>query len=519
MDTLRAVKLGLAVGGPRLAPRRAVLVGLLLATLAAWGLRAAVVLAHRLHPDEALYAGYGLLIASGRDVWLTTVSVRKPPLLPYLMAASLGLIGRSELAVRLPGLAAGTVSVGLAGRLACRLYRSSLAGLTAATVMALSPVAILLSDTGRTDPLMVVLGLAACVAAAEGRAGWSGLLAGLSVAAKQTGVAWLPLVGLLTVITAVRHPAVRVGGAGAGGVGRSTARLALGFLAVVGAVLAWDRLRVALGAEGFWQAGVTAYGGLRLAWPTELDVRLHGWLGWMGYLVGSPLFGLLLVGGAAVLLRRGVRRRDWAALLDVVLVVFCVAYLFIHWLWAFPVWSRYLLLIAPVLAILAGRVVSALLLWVSARASPSTRRWVTGLAVVALLLLLLPPAASAIAGEVPIGPGLPTYDGVEQVASFLQELPEGSVLYHRWLGWHYSFYLFDGPLYLAYWPTPAWLAQDVLAFGDAEPRYIVFPIGESSARVEAALGHVGYRLDPVLMVRRNGRELLFTVFHITPREG
>ena len=212
------------------------------------------------------------------------------------------------------------------------------------------------------------------------------------------------------------------------------------------------------------------------------------------------------------------RRRDWTALLDIVLIVFCVAYLLIHWLWAFPVWSRYLLIVAPVTAVLAGRVVSALASWASSRTGPSTRRWVHSLVVVALLLLLVPPAASAVAGEVPIGPALPTHDGVEQVASFLQELPEGSVLYHHWLGWHYSFYLFDGPLYLAYWPTPAWLAQDVLAFGDAEPRYIVFPVGESSARVEAALGQVGYRLAPVLTVRGNGRELLFTVFQIVPRE-
>ena len=70
--------------------------------LLAWGLRVAVVTAHRLHPDEALYGYWGMLVLSGRDPWLARAAVYKPPLAPYLVAGaqwSLGVQdGRDRLA-------------------------------------------------------------------------------------------------------------------------------------------------------------------------------------------------------------------------------------------------------------------------------------------------------------------------------------------------------------------------------------------------------------------------------------
>ena len=111
------------------------------------------------------------------------------------------------------------------------------------------------------------------------------------------------------------------------------------------------------------------------------------------------------------------------------------------------------------------------------------------------------------------------YDGIDQVAAFLRAQPEGAVVYQHWLGWHYAYHLFDAPVYLAYWPTPAWLARDVLAFGGREPRYVTFPSWESSARVERALAGVGYGLEPVLTTTRRDGTLSFTVYHIRPLEA
>jgi hypothetical protein len=90
------------------------------------------------------------------------------------------------------------------------------------------------------------------------------------------------------------------------------------------------------------------------------------------------------------------------------------------------------------------------------------------------------------------------------------------VVYHHWLGWHYQHALFDGPVYLAHWPTPAWLARDVQAFGDREPRYVAFPAWESAARVRWALAEVGYALEPVLTTTRPDGSPSFAIYAIRP---
>ena len=136
----------------------------------AWALRLPPALQNRLHPDEALYGYWGLLVGQGQDSWLAQVPVYKPPLLPYLTAGVQLLFGDSEFTLRLPGLAAGLLTVALTAALARLLYRQRWLATPAAIVVALSPFAILFSVTVFPDPLMVVLGLGACVAAVRGRA-------------------------------------------------------------------------------------------------------------------------------------------------------------------------------------------------------------------------------------------------------------------------------------------------------------------------------------------------------------
>jgi len=488
-------------------PHLAVLATASLLCAVSWGLGTMVVGQHRLHPDEALYGYWGLLIARGHDPWLATVPVYKPPLLPYVLAGSLTLLPCSpsaplqlrcsEWAVRLPGLAAGMLTVALSGRLARRLYRDTLAGLVATLVTALSPFAVLFSATGFIDPLMVVLGLGGCVAATERRAGWAGFLAGLALAAKQTGLVWLPLILFLTVAQSA--------GEGRERIASRLLSLAGGLLLVVVLVLAWDRVRLAQGAEAFWQTGVAGYGGLRMIWPVEWRPRLQAWLGLLRYLLGSLPLSVLLVGGAGGLAIRALGQGSSgtatrSSLFDLIWVGFCLVFLLLHWLWAFPVWDRYLLPLLPAAAILLGRVVALLVRRVEQIKTRALLKpgWAKPVALLAIATCLAFPAAKAVGGRIPVGAGQGAYDGVESLTTFLADLPEGSVLYHHWLGWEYAFYLFDAPLYLAYWPTPAWLARDVQAFGEAEPRYLTFPAWESSSRVEAALGEAGYRLQPVL---------------------
>ena len=494
------------------------LAGGVLICLLAWGLRMAVMGGHRLHPDEALYGHWGLLILSGRDPWLTTVPAYKPPLLPYMTFGSLWLLGcdpfvplqpaAAEWAVRLPGLVAGMITVALTGRLATTLYREALPGLVAALFVALSPFALLFSATGFIDPVMVAFGLAGCVAAAEGRPGWAGVLTGLAFAAKQTGLAWLPLAGGITTLALVRRGTGRRVGALARGV--------VGFLLVVGLVLVWDRVRVAQGAESFWQAGLAGYGGLRITWASELAPRLQAWGHWIAESLGSPLLAGVLLMGLSLLVLRALRCQDWPALFDLVLIAFGLTYLLVHWLWAFPIWDRYLLPLVPVVGVLAGRLLAQILAWLPLRAPGLPHRRLQWAVLAVVVLCLAAPAADGVAGRLPVGAGEASYDGFDQVAAFLSQLPEGTVLYHHWLGWEHGFYLFDAPLYRAYWPHPAWLARDVEAFGQAEPRYIAFPAWESADRVEAALAEVGYRLQPVLVARAPAGEIRFRVYRIVP---
>jgi 4-amino-4-deoxy-L-arabinose transferase-like glycosyltransferase len=479
---------------------------LLALLLLALALRLPPILDNRFHPDEALYGYWGLLIALGKDPGLVNVPIYKPPLLPYLIAGTQGLLSKSEFAVRLPGLMTGVLTVPLTAALTRALYRDRWAAVTAAACVALSPFAILFSATAFTDPPMVALGLGACLAAARNRPGWAGLLGGLSLATKQTGLAWLPLV-VLIMISNLQSPIPSHL--------KSLGRLVAAFAAVVGAIFVWDAVRVAQGAEGFWSLGVTGYGGLRFIWPQELGTRLRGWIDLARYLFVSPAVNGVMLLGLPILLWRALARRRHTreALIDLVLASFIIAYLFLHWLWAFPIWDRYLLPLLPILAILLGRVAGL----ISGCVRRAFRHSLFAICHLSFVILLAFPAwNAAVYSDYPVGGDHGAYDGIDQVAAFLNSQPEGTVVYQHWLGWEYDYYLFDGPISLAYWPTPAWLAQDVRAFGAQGPRYITFPAWESSARVEQALAEAGYGLSPVLTTTRRDGLPTFTVYQIQP---
>ncbi len=471
-------------------------VGLL---LLAWALRLPPLLGNHLHPDEALYGYWGLLIGRGRDPWLATAPVYKPPLLPYLIAGSQALFGNSEFAVRLPGLAAGVLMAALVSALAQALYGDRWTATTAMMCVAFSPFAISFSATAFTDPLMVTLGLAACVAAARGRPGWAGTLAGLAMATKQTGLIWLPL----TILIGHWKLEVRNWKLEAG----NWKLVIVNWSLVILLMFAWDAARMAQGAESFWRMGVSGYGGLRLIWSQELWTRLRGWARAARYVFVSPIVnGVLLVGLPALVWRAATRRRHKRALIDLALVLFSLVYLLIHWLLAFPIWNRYLLPLAPVLSILLARILSLAI----RNSRFAIRNWTLVIVHWTLVIVLIVHSRYAIGGD------SGAYDGIDEVVAFLGDLPEGAVVYQHWMGWHYDYYLFDAPVYLAYWPTPAWLARDVLVFGRQEPRYVTFPSWESSTRVERALAGVDYGLETVLTtVRRDGAPS-FTVYQIQP---
>jgi len=514
--------------------------------LMGWAVRLPPLLDNRFHADEALYAYWGLLIGRCQDAWLATVPMDKPPLHPYLVAGAQALFGSSEFAVRIPGLMAGLLMIPLAAALSDALYGDRWAALGAAVGVALSPFAILFSATAFTDPVMAALGLGSCLAAARGRRGWAGLLGSLAFATKQTGLVWIPLaVGVAQIPNSkvqtpkLKGPKSQVQSPKSESLVSNLQSLVsvlwslvigdwsffLGFLLVLGGTFFWDYVRMGQGAQSFWSRGVVAYGSLRPIWPQELWTRLRGWIELAGTFFVSPLVnGVLLVGLPALMWSAIARRRyTRGALADLFLGSFLLLYLLFHWLWAFPVWDRYLLPLVPLLAILLGRILSLFASWVRHMShvlrptSSALRPAAFVICHLSLVIFLILPAWHAAHSRYPVGGDHGAYDGIDQVAAFLRELPEGTVVYHHWLGWHYADYLFDAPVYLAYWPSPAWLARDVRAFGTKEPRYITIPSWESPARVTSALASVGYGLLPVLATNRRDGTRSFTVYHIQPR--
>ena len=117
--------------------------------LLALGLRLAPWGDNRFLEDEALYAFWGLQIATGADPMLDREPVDKPPIHPYTLAQSFRLLALPtipvgaaktyESAARLPSLFASMASIALIYALGRDLYRDAKVGLLAALLLSLSP--------------------------------------------------------------------------------------------------------------------------------------------------------------------------------------------------------------------------------------------------------------------------------------------------------------------------------------------------------------------------------------------
>jgi len=195
-------------------------------------------------------------------------------------------------------------------------------------------------------------------------------------------------------------------------------------------------------------------------------------------------------------------RADW------LLAGFSALFFLTHWLLSFSVWDRYLLGLVPLASLLLARVV-----WQGAVRTGIKR---VGLVGLALVILLAGPAAWAVQAGYPIGSDHDTYQGLEEVMSFLRhEVPAGSVVWHRYLGWHYFHYLFDAPLDLRWYAEPTILASEASLERDT-PSYVTFPAQEAEAEAEtrAALRTMDLSLVAERRSWRDDGSLAFTVYRI-----
>lgn len=478
--------------------------------MAASLVRAAPLLQNRFHPDEALYATFGRLIASGHDPLLSTVVVDKPPLPFYLMAASMSVLGGTELAARLPTFFASLVAVAALYQLGRGLYGRQ-AGLAAALLLAASPLAILFAITLFTDTLLAAFLILSLLGVVRQRWGLAGWMFGLAFACKQSALFFLPLVVVLGVIVIIHHRdhgehrdlkkwLVIIG------------RFVLPVLICTVVIFGWDYIRHA--SISFWVQGYSDNSPNRLVRANEIWPRWWAWLDLLQYFTGSPILNAALILGLPALLL--FNRRSLAAVYDYVLAGFALTFLIGYWLLAFNVWDRYLVILGPIVALLGGRLfergVAAL-----SQIKPLPARYLAPVLMILTSVCLVPPTLVSAQSGYPIGGDHGAYEGIDEVARTLETVPPGSVLYDHWLSWELGFYLFDGPAYIAWMPGPSTLTDDLKSFGHTSNRYIVSPEWESFTEMETAIEEAGFGTRVLAQTHRPDGSLSFTVYEIVPK--
>ena len=511
-----------------------------------------------LHPDEALYAGWALRIADGSDPLLLGVYVDKPPFLPYLLAGIASLMGNTPDSIahlqqlvtfgRLAGVGAGLASLALLWSLARPVYGKRVAALAVA-FLALSPLTIRLSPSLLTDPWLVLWMLLGLWAAQRGRPWLAGIACGLAFATKQQALLILPLV--LGVFLLVRHNMAgghgqRPARAGTQGPARAGTqrpartetqglaqaasqagtllgdlwRLFCGFALIAVIVLWWDSQRW-MWMPSYWERSAATYGGLALISIPQLAGHLAGWMTVLAMVLGLPLLLLLVIlwGGQLVLAARGRETRSAAqpaiaGRFDALLALFLTGFLLLHLATSLAPWDRYALPLAPVFALLLARTV---LWWADRFAAQGRHRARLALAgaVAAASLWAITLAASP---RFPVADNA-TYDGVPALAATIRATaPADSVVYHRWFGWHYQFYLYGADLDLRWWQTPADLARQAASEHDRR-QLIALPSAESRTELDAALARAGLVLTPVTTVSHPDGSLSATLFSVEPLAG
>jgi hypothetical protein len=494
----------------RIFSRRYVALAAVLALAAV--VRVSLIAANRFHGDEALYSYWGLLIASGKDVFLRYgVIVDKPPVLLYTLALFFKVFGHSETAARLPSILASLAGIVIVYHIVLQLADAR-AALLSALFLTLSPFDIQFAPTAFTDPLMVCLVLISCFLALKRWHLLAGLAAGLAVMTKPTGVIFLPLPLFFAALAWQKQWRSRR-------FGFALLALGAGFVAVLAAVFCWDVV-IRVNTVNFFSASATRYGGLRIVPWERIVPRLQGWLRQLQYLTGSTALNTVLVLGVPILLAYSLHKRrvrpGWA--LDWALAAFFLYFVAFHTVFSFSIWDRYMLGLAPVAAILLARVLLLphdALLEAQQRPLWSKVAYLVTLAVF-LAAVLVRPTQLALRYGFPVGGDHGAFQGIDTVAEYFRaNAAPGSIVFHKWLGWHYSFYMFDLPLDYYYYPNHEFVLETSRSLPNLE-KYVVFPSWTSEAELQTVLNNGGWELSELYRTYRPDGTLSFTIYRIQP---
>ncbi len=458
----------------------------------------------RFYPDEALFSTFARHAALDGD-WLLHGSLDKTPLSIYASAVSMNFVAASpqngvldfpprlgEFAARLPGALASVVLVAITYALAQRLYRRRSVSGWAAVFVAFSPYSAVYGATAYTDPLMLMFAALSLLLAARGRWFWSGVWMALAVASKQQALYLLPLAWAL-----------------GWALDRLSVRGALAYLAPliagVAILFGWDGLRDQ--STSLWALAAANNNPARLIRSDEVAPRLTLWLNYARTLVGTPTILLAVAGVIMIGTRITQEARRRAALIDLLLLVYLLAFLLIHWLVAFNVYPRYLLIILVPAALLAAR--AAIWLWAWLRPRLSDQEGIVIAAALALTLAVGARTSSETRAD--FSEDGSDYSGILALADELNGEAPGAVVYDHWLGWELGYYMGEWTdKRRVYYPTPEALVADALKLDDPAPRYLVAPTREPLDPWLNALRNAGFAVDQVYI--RQG----FVIYRLIP---
>ena len=523
--TLAGAKAGPAVKRPAVNRRTRQRTQLILAllTLVGFALRLPLLQRFPLREDEAIY-GYWALHGWFVDPLFLQVWPDKPPILLWLLGAAFQLLGHApataEAAARWVSIVASTLTIPLLAVTARRWWGAT-AAVAAAALAALNPFALSFAPTAFTDPLLVLAGSFSLALAVRGRAVWAGVWLGIAIMTKQQGLLFAPLVvGAWAV-------GMREGGLPGspplpgsptlpGSPPLEALRFLTGLALVILPVLIWDSLRWAV-APSPWDLGAANVGGVALLPLADWPARLAGWGQSSWYLLASPwawaAYALGVLAAVVVTVRRSLPRRslppvEWLPAL--LLAAWAAAFALLHVATSVQVWDRYLLPLTVPLLLLGA--------WAAAPSPPGEGLPGSGgtswksLLLAFLLLAGIPPAWQAAQGQLPIGGDHGDYAGLNEALAAVEQ--PGSLLFHRELGWHARFTLFDaiadGALQLRYYPSSTYLA-DAATKAPHKQRFVIAPDWSPLPDLPLQLAMRGLQAHVVL---RTGH---FTVYRIAER--
>ena len=142
--------------------------------------------ANALHCDEALYSRWALMVASGKDIFLSHSNTDKFPLTAYLIALFIKVFGNSDIIVRIPNILVNLLNLFLVYIIAKMAY-DKFTALVSVILMLMMEYFWVYGPTALTDPLLLCFVLFSLLYILKRNYFFAGAFLGISLMAKLTG--------------------------------------------------------------------------------------------------------------------------------------------------------------------------------------------------------------------------------------------------------------------------------------------------------------------------------------------